>query len=65
MKLTPTVPCKFCGEADDLRCSCVDYLPELKDLPPQVATLMPALQAGYYVIDGRDPTPDSRPPTPD
>lgn len=60
MKRTKPLSCKYCGEPDDLRCSCTKEIPRLTDLPIQVASLMPALQAGYYVIDGREASTPKR-----
>lgn len=56
MTTTTPVTCKYCGEPDDLSCSCTRELNFPADLAGVITLLLRTLRAGYYVIDGREET---------
>jgi hypothetical protein len=56
MKIPDPIPCKYCGEPDDLSCSCTTELAFPVDVAGVITLLLSTLRAGYYVIDdGREP----------
>lgn len=51
MNTPEPVKCKYCGEPDDLSCSCTEELAFPADVAGVITALLRTLRAGYYVID--------------